>query len=71
MDYWSYGLALLGIGQIVLTGRKKRIGWLLGLATSGLWVAYAIIEHQYGFLLSSAVFATIHVRNWLAWGKDA
>lgn len=70
VDYWSYGLALLGIGQIVLTGKKKRIGWLLGLATSCLWVAFALTTKQYGFLVSSAVFGTIHIRNWIAWGKD-
>lgn len=69
MDFWSYGLALLGIGQIVLTGQKKRIGWLLGLATSCVWVAFALVTKQYGFLISSAVFASIHIRNWIEWGK--
>lgn len=70
MDLWSYGLAGLGIAQIVLTGQKKRIGWIVGLATSCLWVAFALVTKQYGFLISSTVFGTIHVRNWIAWGKD-
>lgn len=69
MELWSWALAALGIGQIVLTGQKKRIGWLLGLATSCVWVAFALVEQQYGFLVSSAVFATIHIRNWIKWGK--
>lgn len=68
IDLWSWLLAGLGIAQIVMTGRHMRSGWLVGLATSAVWAAFAIATSQYGFLVSAVVFASIHVRNWLAWG---
>lgn len=67
MSLWSFALAGLGIAQIVLTGRKLRIGWIVGMATSVLWFVYGLATDQYGFLISAIVFGAIHFRNWRAW----
>jgi nicotinamide riboside transporter PnuC len=69
MDLWSFALAGLGMAQIWLTGRKQRIGWLVGLATSCTWVVFALVSQQYGFIISSLFFGTLHIKNWIAWGK--
>ena len=69
MDLWSFILAGLGIAQITLTGKKKRIGWLVGLLTSCIWMVFAIVTQQYGFAISSVIFGYIHIKNWLAWSK--
>jgi len=67
MSLWSFALAGLGIAQIVLTGRKLRIGWVVGMATSALWFVYGLATEQYGFLISAMVFGMIHYRNWRSW----
>lgn len=70
MELWSFALAGLGMAQIWLTGRKKRVGWLVGLATSCCWMVYALAEQQYGFIISSVFFATLHIRNWVKWAHE-
>lgn len=67
VSLWSFVLAALGIAQIILTGKKIRHGWLVGVLTSILWFIYGVTTQQYGFLISAVVFGVIHLRNWLAW----
>lgn len=67
---WSYTLAGLGVISLILTGKKKKSGWVVGLINSGLWVIYALTTNQPGFLISSAVFITVQARNWLAWNQE-
>lgn len=67
MSLWSFALAALGIAQIVLTGKKLRVGWIVGIATSCLWFVYAFATAQYGFVISAIVFGWLHFRNWRAW----
>lgn len=67
---WSFILAGLGVVSLILTGRKKKSGWVVALINSGLWVIYAITSGQYGFLMSSAIFIIVQTRNLIAWAKD-
>lgn len=67
----DYILAAGGILQIYLTGKKKRIGWLVGIATSIAWTYFAVSTAQYGFIISAAIFATLHYKNWVAWKTPA
>lgn len=68
-NIWSYVLALGGILQIYLTGKKLKIGWLFGLGTSILWVIFALTTKQYGFIISAAVFGYLHIKNYIEWNK--
>ena len=70
MSLWSFALAALGILQIWLTGKKLRVGWIIGLATSALWFVYGFATEQYGFIISALVFGAIHFKNWRAWSGD-
>ena len=67
MSFWSFALAGLGILQIYLTGKKLRIGWVVGIATSVLWFIYGLATTQYGFLISAIVFGAVHYKNWQSW----
>lgn len=70
-EAWSWALAAGGITQLILTGRMIRAGWLVGLATSIGWAAYAVTTDSWGFLVSAGVFGGVHIRNWIAWGKKS
>lgn len=67
LDLWSWILAALGIAQLIMTGRLMRSGWIVGLITSITWATFALVTGAYGFLVSSAVFASIHIYNWRKW----
>lgn len=68
---WSYLLAAVGILGLILAGRRKAIGWAIGLAAQALWIAYALATHQYGFIVSALAYAAVYGRNWLAWSREA
>jgi hypothetical protein len=71
VSLWSFVLAGLGILQIYLTGKKLRIGWIVGLLTSLLWLIFGVVTEQYGFIISAFVFGYFHLKNWVAWRADA
>lgn len=65
--WWSVGLAAVGITGLWLAGSNNRLGWALGLAAQGLWVAYAVATSQWGFILSALAYGFVYGRNWLRW----
>ena len=67
---WSYGLAAIGILGIYLAGRDKSIGWALGLFAQALWIAYALVTGQPGFIVSALVYGFFYGRNWWKWRGD-
>jgi nicotinamide riboside transporter PnuC len=67
---WSYTLAGLGVISLYLTGKKLKIGWVVGIVNSGLWIAYGLITEQYGFIASAVVFITVQARNYHSWHKE-
>jgi len=69
MDF-SYVLAAGGILGIWLAGRKNLWGWALGLSMQVLWVGFAIVTAQYGFLLSAAGYGWVYWHNWSKWRRE-
>jgi len=67
---WSWTLAAVGIAGLVLAGRRKAVGWGIGLGAQVLWVAYAVATHQWGFIVSALAYAAVYGRNWLAWSRE-
>jgi len=68
--FWSYGLAAVGILGIYLAGKKNKWGWAIGLGSQGLWIIYAIVTGQYGFILSALAYGAIYARNWRLWSVE-
>ena len=68
--YWSYILAVIGIAGIFFVGRKDNWGWWVLLFNEVLWIAYAIITQQYGFIFSAIAYAIIYIRSYVHWSKE-
>jgi nicotinamide riboside transporter PnuC len=68
---WSFVLAAVGILGIWLAGRKNIWGWAIGLFAQVLWVAYALVTVQYGFLLTAFGYGWVYATNWLRWRKES
>lgn len=64
---WSLVLAAVGILGLIMAGRKMSAGWLVGLLAQVLWIIYALVTHQWGFLISALVYGTVYARNWYLW----
>lgn len=67
---WSYALAAVGILGIWLAGRKSLWGWAVGFAAQALWIVYALVTDQYGFIVSALAYAAIYGRNWWKWSQE-
>lgn len=67
---WSYSLAAVGILGIWLAGRKSLWGWAVGFGAQALWIGYALVTEQYGFIVSAGAYAAIYGRNWWKWRQE-
>jgi hypothetical protein len=71
MEYWSWVLAAIGVSGIFFVGQKSIWGWLVLLANECLWIVYAITTQQYGFIFAALAYATVYIRSYLHWKRDA
>lgn len=67
---WSYILSTVGVLGLYLAGRKKAIGWAVGLFAQVLWVAFAVTTRQWGFIFSALAYGTVYAKNWRSWRRD-
>jgi hypothetical protein len=71
IELWvPWVLATGNVGSAYLSGKRNKWGWALLVFTQLLFVAYAIITGQYGFLLQNVVMATIGVVNYVKWMRE-
>ena len=69
-EYWSWVLSCIGGFGIYLAGKKDWRGWAVGIISEVLWLAYAIITRQYGFVFGSILYSTILVNNLYGWLQE-
>lgn len=63
-------LTVVGLTGFVLAGRKVWWAWYVNLACQALWLAYALITQQYGFIVAALAYSIVFTRNAIAWTKD-
>jgi nicotinamide riboside transporter PnuC len=61
---------VIGIVGIWLAGRRNLWGWAIGLAAQVLWIVFALVTAQYGFIFSALAYGFVYARNWLRWRRD-
>ena len=69
-EYWSYVLAVIGVAGIFFVGRKTIWGWLVLLFNEVLWITYALITDQYGFIFSAIAYAIVYIRSYILWRRE-
>jgi hypothetical protein len=65
--WWSWLLMTLGITGLWLAGSKDKTGWLISLFAQVLWIIYAIVSEQYGFIVSALAYSFVYLRNFKKW----
>lgn len=63
-------LVLTAATSLTLLGRRRKVGWLFALAGEALWVAYALLIGSWGLICLAALYGTMHIHNYLKWGKQ-
>lgn len=67
---WSFVLAAIGILGLYLAGSKNLWGWAVSFSAQLLWLIFAIVTHQYGFILSAFAYGYVYARNYALWRKE-
>jgi predicted lipase len=71
MELWSWGLAIIGVAGIYFVGKKTLWGWFVLLFNEAIWIIYAVITEQYGFIVSAIAYAAVYIKSYLHWKEDA
>lgn len=62
--WWSWLLGGVGLSGLWLIGNRQWVGWLVCTLNEGLWILYAIITHQWGFIPAAIAYGVVNLRNW-------
>lgn len=68
---WSWVLTGVGLVGFYLSGKKLWVGWAINLANQVVWLAYALVTRQFGFLPGVVLYGLLYARNMRAWRADA
>lgn len=65
-------LAIVGVTGVALAGQKRTrgYGWVIGIAVQVIWVTYALMTAQYGFILSALAFGIVNTVNFITWYRE-
>ena len=66
-DYASWVLALSGVAAIYFVGRKQIWGWIWATFNEAMWIYYAIITKQYGFIFAAIAYSAVYIRSYRHW----
>lgn len=67
---WSVVLAATGILGLYLAGSRNVWGWAVSFGAQTLWVVFALVTAQYGFILSAVAYGWVYGRNYLRWRRE-
>lgn len=67
---WSLVLAAVGVFGLYLAGRKVWWAWFVGTAAQGLWIVYAVVTEQYGFIISALAYGWVYSLNGVKWVRE-
>lgn len=68
--WWSVVLAVVGVFGLYLTTRKMAAGYAVGVAVQVLWITYAVVTAQYGFIFSALAFGAVNALGFYKWKTE-
>jgi uncharacterized YccA/Bax inhibitor family protein len=66
--YWAWLLTGLQVVALWAAGRRQWWAWLLGAGVQPVWIIYAILTGQLGFVPGCLLSAAVQVHNFLRAG---
>lgn len=67
---WSFALMAIGLIGLWLVGQKRKSGWAISFFGQTVWITYAVVTRQWGFIISAVAYGYINARSWLKWRQD-
>lgn len=66
----SWLLTIVGLAGFWLAGRKVWWSWYVNIANQALWLAYALITGEYGFILGAVAYTWVFSGNAVRWTRE-
>jgi hypothetical protein len=67
---WSWALTLIGVTGFFLAGRKVWWAWYVNIANQALWLTYALVTQQWGFLAGIPIYLGVFIPNAVRWTRE-
>lgn len=68
--WWSFILTIIGLTGFWLAGKKVWWAWYVNIFNQALWAGYAVVTHQWGFLVGAAVYTVVFAQNAYKWTTE-
>lgn len=68
--WWSWLLTVVGVTGFVLAGRKVWWCWYINIGCQALWITYALVTGQWGFIVASVVYTWVFTQNAIRWTRE-
>jgi hypothetical protein len=66
-QWWSWILTVIGLTGWWLTGRRLWQGWAVACAVQVLWLSYALVTSQFGFIVAALAYGALAAHNLRRW----
>lgn len=67
---WSWIVTIIGVIGFLLSGNKVWWSWYVNIANQILWIIFALVTKQYGFLVGVPLYLSVFGRNAYSWTKE-
>jgi hypothetical protein len=62
---WAWVLTVVQVVALWLAGRRRAWGWLLGAGVQPVWIVYAVVTSQVGFVPGCLASGVVQLRVYL------
>ena len=59
---WGFALTAFGVSGMIIAASRPRIGWWVSLSGQSVWVVYAVVTRQYGFIFAAILYGLAYSR---------
>lgn len=59
---WSYLLATIGVTGLYIAAKNPKLGWRINIGAQVLWLVYAVVTQQWGFIVSALAYGFVYIR---------
>ena len=68
---WSWVLSAIGVTGLLLVGRRHWWAWGITALNEVLWIVYAVVTRQFGFIFGALAYISVHAHNARRWRGQA
>jgi len=61
---------VLNAAAIYLLGKKRKVGWSLGVGANLAWIVFGIMAHSVATVFACSIFVALNVKGWWNWSAE-